>query len=63
MSYMYVCAFIVATKRVLRMYLRGRDSSVGKSSSSQDGDPLSYPSGGLTQITKCMNESGRDYQL
>ncbi len=41
----------------------GRDSSVGKSSACQFGDPGSNPSGGLTQVTQCMNERGRDYQL
>ncbi len=41
----------------------GRDSSVGKSSASQSGDPGSNPGGGLTRITQCMNERGRDCQL
>ncbi len=36
----------------------GRDSSVGKSSASQVGDPGSNPGGG-----QYMNERGRDYQL
>ncbi len=40
-----------------------RDSSVGKSSTSQAGDPGLNPSGGLTRVTQCMNEMGRDYQL
>ncbi len=39
---------------------KGRDSSVGKSSVSQAGDPGSNPSGGLTRVTQCMNEMGRD---
>ncbi len=38
----------------------GMDSSVGKSSASQSGDPGSNPSEGLTQVTQCMNERGRD---
>ncbi len=41
----------------------GRDSSVGKSSASQAGDPGSNPSGDLTQVIQCMNERGRDNQL
>ncbi len=43
--------------------LYGKDSSVGKSSTSQAGDPGSNPSGGLTQGNQCMNERGRDYHL
>ncbi len=38
---------------------RGDCSSVGKSSTSQSGDPGSNPNGGLTQITQCMNERGK----
>ncbi len=41
----------------------GRDSSVGKSSPSQAGDLGSNHDGGLTRVTQCMNERGRDYQL
>ncbi len=41
----------------------GGDSSVGKSSASQTGDPGSNHGGGLTWVTQCMNERGRDYQL
>ncbi len=41
---------------------RGRISSVGKSSASQSGDLGSYPSGGLTRVNQCMNESGWDGQ-
>ncbi len=40
-----------------------RDSSDGKSSASQAGDPGLNPGGGLTQVTQCMNERGRYYQL
>ncbi len=40
---------------------KGRDSSVGKSSASQSGDSCSNPSGGMTRVTQCMNERGRDY--
>ncbi len=46
-----------------RYYPGGRDSSVGKSSASQTGDPGSNLGRGLTRVTKCMNERGRDYQL
>ncbi len=40
-----------------------RDSSVGKSATSQAGEPGSNPGGVLTRVTQCMNERGRDYQL
>ncbi len=39
------------------------DSSDGKSSASQAVDAGSNPSGGLTCVTQCMNERGKDYQL
>ncbi len=42
---------------------KSRDSSVGKLSASQAGDPGSNLGGGLTWVTQCMNERGRDYQL
>ncbi len=35
----------------------------GKSSASQVGDPGLNPGGGLTRVTQCMNERGKDYQL
>ncbi len=41
----------------------GRDSSVGKSSTSQAGDQGSNPDEGLNWVTQCMNERGRNYQL
>ncbi len=41
----------------------GSDSSVGKSSASQSGDPGSNPSGGLTWVTQFMNERGGECQL
>ncbi len=56
----------------VQVLIRGRDSSVGKSSASQSvelgsasqsGDLTSNPGEGLTQVTQCMNERGRDYQL
>ncbi len=43
--------------------LGGRDSLVGKLSTSQSGDPGSNPSCDLIQINQCKNERGRDYQL
>ncbi len=43
--------------------LGGRDSSVGKSSASHAGDLVSNSGGGLTWVTQCMYERGRDYQL
>ncbi len=48
---------------ILYVYLGWRDSSVGKLSASQSGTPGSNPGGGLTWVTQCMNERGRDYQL
>ncbi len=41
----------------------GRDSSVGKSSASQAWGPGLNPSGGLSRVTQCMDERGRDHQL
>ncbi len=45
------------------LILEGRDSSVGKSFTSQAGDPGSNPGGDLTWVTQCMDERGREYQL
>ncbi len=47
----------------IRIYYGGGDKSVGKSSASQSGEPGSNPGGGLTWVTQCMNEKGRDCQL
>ncbi len=54
LSNMEVCTY---------MKIGGRDISVGKSSASEAGDPGLNPGGGLTQVTQCFNERGRDYQL
>ncbi len=44
---------------ILNLVFGEGDSSVGKFAS-QAWDPGSNPSGGLTQVTQCMNERGRD---
>ncbi len=46
----------------LKLMSEARDSTGSKSSTSQAGDPGLNPGGGLTQVTQCMNERGRDYQ-
>ncbi len=43
--------------------VRGRDTSVDKSSTFQVGAEGSNSSGGLIWLTQCMNGRGRDYQL
>ncbi len=45
---------------IIECYI-GWDSSVGKSSASQAGDPGSNPGEGLTCVTQCMNEMGKSY--
>ncbi len=52
---MYNCKTQLIKTNAYRVEIRGRDSSIGKSSASQSGDPGSNPSGGLTQVTQCIN--------
>ncbi len=40
-----------------------RDSSVGRSSTSESGDLGSNPGGGLTLVAKYINEWGRDFNV
>ncbi len=59
----FILYFVDVLMRIKNCQQGGRDSSVGKSSASHAGDLGSNPSGGLTQVTQCMNERERDYQL
>ncbi len=59
-TFKYVALTLLTTNGGI---LGGRDSSVGKLSASHAGDLSSNPGGGLTGVTQCMYERGRDYQL
>ncbi len=48
---------------ILKKTLGGMDTSGSKLSASHAGDLGSNPVRGLTQVTQCMNERGRDYLL
>ncbi len=58
----YISLYIVNANAKISWF-GGRGSSVGKSSAYQSGYLGSNPGVGLTRVTQCMNERGRECQL